>query len=84
MVAGVGLRALVNIPFGFPIISESALFSRPKGVPVNRTQGEFDDFKAIAARPSHRHQMQSSRRTVLEWAKQGTRKVKGFFPLLRG
>ena len=48
VVAGVGLRALVDIPFGFPIISEVGLFSKAKGVPVNRTHAELDDFRALS------------------------------------
>ena len=45
---GTGLQALVDIPFGFPIISEPELFSRVEGQRLTRAQKGFANFKALS------------------------------------
>ena len=44
---GVGLKALRDIPFGTPIISEPALFSKPKGRDVTQTQARIRSFQEL-------------------------------------
>ena len=45
---GLGVRAMENIPFGTPIISEGELFSIVKDRRVNQTQAGLEQFQALS------------------------------------
>ena len=80
IVAGVGLRALVDIPFGFPIISESALFSRAKGVSVNGTQAALGDFQAFSCPTIPRTLNAVFAANSFGMGKTGNKENQGIFP----
>ena len=80
IVAGVGLRALANIPFGFPIISESALFSKAKNVRVSRTQAELDDFRELSCPTNPRTSDNVFAANSFGMGKTGNKENQGIFP----
>lgn len=45
---GLGLRAIIDIPFGTPIISEPELFSKVVGRRVTNIQENFAEFQALS------------------------------------
>ncbi|KAM0801863.1 hypothetical protein BDR22DRAFT_887922 [Usnea florida] len=81
VVAGVGLRASVGIPFGFPIISESALFSRAKNAHVNHIQAGLDEFQALSCPTNPWTADGAFAANSFAMGKTGNREIQGIFPI---